>query len=826
MNRIQSREFNHRIKGVGHSAFTNEEADFLSKHGNDVVNAKYLANYNASGERLRPPDGTNGTVDGQLLRVWFRRKYVDQAWLPAGSRGGIGMAQNAQAQNIQPTKAHIPPKRQAAAPAADLLGGWDSAPAAVAVTVAPTPPARPPRNSNANTDAAWDAFGQSRTAEPAFQAKFNNPHNGNMGNGNQQQPSFQANFNDPHNGNMGNGNQQQPSFQANFNDPHNGNMGNGNQQPQPAFQTDFGQMHKSPDPPQQQQTQSSFNPNFPQPSTPTRRSHAQAGFNAGFPENPSASQQDQIHQQMSGAKFQQQLANPQFPAQAQAHNFQNAYPEPQLSMQVQQGNLHPQVAPPAPNSTQLPHQEQNAFNANFQQTQPPPFQMPAPNSPQAPQQQETAFNANFQQQQPPPQPPLHSPQMSQQNTVNANFQQQQSMPIPIPNSSHMPSQQPNTFNANFGTLNEQQTLPVPAPVQAPQPQNGFHANFQQQPQQPPPPASVQESQPQSTFTANVQQQQQSQPQPQEPPPPAPVQASQPQSTFTANFQQPQLPAPVPESQQQNSFNANLQQQQQHHDPTLPQVSQQQNAGNANFGSLNRQQPLPVSVPSQASQQNGFNANFQQQQQQQQQQSVPNSVTNVPQTLPVIPSQNPQQENSAHLGVSEHVPTGATSAAMPSSSMGVGSNSSDPFDAFDSLTMNAPLSEPNSTVTATGVPKANTQAVETETNTANQVQKYEVGQILEYRDSQQNVSMCEIIRDHLDDDLIPFYDVRMSDGREKQTDNHHLRIPSGPTSADVVSSTVNDNIVSKEASMNKITAMLGSLNGDQLIQLQKYMEDNF
>ena len=257
---------------------------------------------------------------------------------------------------------------------------------------------------------------------------------------------------------------------------------------------------------------------------------------------------------------------------------------------------------------------------------------------------------------------------------------------------------------------------------------------------------------------------------------------------------------------------------------MPQASQQQNAGNANFGSLNQQQPLPVSAPAQASQQNGFNANFQQQQQQQQ--PVPNSATNVPQTLPVIPSQNPQQENSAHSGVSEHIPTGATSAAMPSSSMGVGSNSADPFDAFDSLTMNAPLSEPNSTVTAPGVPKANTQAVETETNTANQVQKYEVGQILEYRDSQQNVSICEIIRNHLDDDLVPFYDVRMSNGREKQTDNHHLRIPSGPTSADVVSSTGNDNTVSKEASMNKITAMLGSLNGDQLIQLQKYMEENF
>lgn len=77
---FQSREFNHRIKGIGHSSFTAEEADFVAAHGNDQVNNVYLSKYDASYDRMHAPDATYGSVDPALLRTWLRRKYVEKAW--------------------------------------------------------------------------------------------------------------------------------------------------------------------------------------------------------------------------------------------------------------------------------------------------------------------------------------------------------------------------------------------------------------------------------------------------------------------------------------------------------------------------------------------------------------------------------------------------------------------------------------------------------------------------------------------------------------------------------------------------------------------------
>lgn len=182
------REFYHRIKGVGHSAFTSEEVSFLSQHGNDVVNAKYLKNYNPTLEVLKPPDGS--AVDEQFLRVWLRRKYVDKAWVskdeatPSQSNGS-----QESRRTLQPTRAQIPPKSGskpvASAPTADLLGGFietvvPTSETACAPTISTIPQQKEQVQTQKQTfdDDAWDAFGKQRESCPvssSFQADFHFP---------------------------------------------------------------------------------------------------------------------------------------------------------------------------------------------------------------------------------------------------------------------------------------------------------------------------------------------------------------------------------------------------------------------------------------------------------------------------------------------------------------------------------------------------------------------------------------------------------------------------------------------------------------------------
>ena len=65
--------------------------------------------------------------------------------------------------------------------------------------------------------------------------------------------------------------------------------------------------------------------------------------------------------------------------------------------------------------------------------------------------------------------------------------------------------------------------------------------------------------------------------------------------------------------------------------------------------------------------------------------------------------------------------------------------------------------------------------------------YSVGQKFLYTDSEKNSSIVEVVSVHLDDELVPFYDIRMEGGKVKQTDNAHLSaLPSTEAEANVES----------------------------------------
>ena len=71
------REQNARVKGVGHSAFSEADVAILQKAGdNDKVNAIYLANYNPQRERMKQPQDNND-------------QRVQTVGVDSGSRGGL-----------------------------------------------------------------------------------------------------------------------------------------------------------------------------------------------------------------------------------------------------------------------------------------------------------------------------------------------------------------------------------------------------------------------------------------------------------------------------------------------------------------------------------------------------------------------------------------------------------------------------------------------------------------------------------------------------------------------------------------------------------------
>ncbi|KAL7480067.1 hypothetical protein ACHAW6_005774 [Cyclotella cf. meneghiniana] len=147
------REFSHKIKGIGHSSFTPEEVAMLRlpHSGNEAVNARYLAKYSSSHDRIKPPKDNS---DLHALRAWIQRKYIDKAWLRdltgSADEGGAPPKQlpAATPQTAPPGRRKILPNVSSGATAHAQSGdlfGFDSI---------------VPSSSSAGNE-SWDAFGSS-----------------------------------------------------------------------------------------------------------------------------------------------------------------------------------------------------------------------------------------------------------------------------------------------------------------------------------------------------------------------------------------------------------------------------------------------------------------------------------------------------------------------------------------------------------------------------------------------------------------------------------------------------------------------------------------
>jgi hypothetical protein len=491
------REYSHRVKGIGVSSFTAEEADKL-RGGNEAVNALYMARLDSVRERMRAPENNQNE---QLLKAWIRRKYVDQAWYTPDPNAKDAPATSSTAGGA--TRVQVPSKTKAAEPvpepALDLL---DFSPASV--------PAPAPAANN-----SWDAFGGS-TVQPAPQMN-NGGFNASFGG--QPQPQHQGSFD----ANFGGQQQAKPipsqnansNFQASFPSPS-------PQQQPPQPQNGFGNFSNTA---QQQQTQ--------QPQ--------------GFPANSGAPQNQQPQQQpnqnfqanFGQTNFEQPQPPPPQPQQQQNFgNFQQQPPsQPQGGFQAEFGQTTPQMPPTDVSSQQS---QQGGFQPNFGLMS--PQQQPKPQA-SLQQAQGGSFQTNFGQMTPQKPPAVAPSQQPQQGGFNANFGQmtpQQQQPQQAQggnfqaNFGQMTPQQQQGFQANFGGPPTPQTA---QPQQQPPQQQGFNPSFspeQTQPQFAPPPP------PMPDFNPDVNQGSQ-----QQVPPPAPQQQVPPPA--------PQQQQPVPSQQQQHSF---------------------------------------------------------------------------------------------------------------------------------------------------------------------------------------------------------------------------------------------------------------------------------
>jgi hypothetical protein len=370
------------------------------------------------------------------------------------------------------------------------------------------------------------------------------------------------------------------------------------------------------------------------------------------------------------------------------------------------------------------------------------------------QQNQQGFNANFQQGQ---QQPVDHVQQNQHG-FNANFQQGQQQPV-----DHVQQNQ-HGFNANF---QQGQQQPVDHVHQN---QQGFNANFQQGQQQPV--DHVRQNQ-QGLFNANFQQGQQQ-----------PVDhVQQNQQGFNANFQQgQQQPVDHVQQNQQGLFNANFQ------NPAaqLPQNQASMQVVSHDEGQL---------------QQNQQNLQTHVQSPEPQKQVVLDEKAAANQSQPAMPIEVSGSTDNVNSGP-------ADSNSMHSSSAIDARVSADPFDAFNDLgigSSSAPSSQRND-------PPSPPDPSPTPPNmTANSTAKYQVGQKLEYRDSENNISLVEVLKAHLDDSLVPFYDIKMENGREKQTDDGHLSHQSA-------------SLVSKNALLGIVTTLLSNLDEHQLRAVENFVKD--
>jgi hypothetical protein len=224
------RELNQRVKGVGHSSFTDKEVEFLQSVGNnDLINAIYLATYDdaqsSRGGRIQEP---KDNTDPQHLKTWIRRKYVDRAWYRPSS--STAAAPHPTQQPPHATIVAIPPTAPGTAGSTDFWSNNNNH-----ASPAPAWDAFGSNNSTATTNAgsSQSGFGPAQSPPPQAPnvvtnfANFNTappptqhgpPNPGQQLQQQQQAVNSFANF--EASGSNGNGIQQQPnSGFANFNSP-------------------------------------------------------------------------------------------------------------------------------------------------------------------------------------------------------------------------------------------------------------------------------------------------------------------------------------------------------------------------------------------------------------------------------------------------------------------------------------------------------------------------------------------------------------------------------------------------------------------------------
>ena len=359
------RELSQRVKGVGHSSFTEEEAAWMKAMGNDKVNLIWLAKYNPSVERLKAPVDNSNPMQ---LKAWIRRKYYDKLWYSDPSANGQpGTATQQQQQQRQPAAAqrkrttaasqpqptmvqNIPPpaNQQQQQPALDLFGGG-------------APSSQPPASAPAS-----DPFGH----DHSFPADFGSSQTRNTSSENQQTPpnsnsnnSF-ANFPPP---------EQPPQQQgfANFAPSPSPQQPPSSQSASGAF-TNFpqeGQHEQQPEPPKQDfanfpPTQKQEQPNSQQEQP------AQQDF-ASFPPPSPVPQQPQTppNQSSSGgfANFPQEGQHEQQPAPPQQQPQQDFANFPPSTQQQEQPNSQQQdfasFPPPSQQQPSQPQQQPNNFTS-------------------------------------------------------------------------------------------------------------------------------------------------------------------------------------------------------------------------------------------------------------------------------------------------------------------------------------------------------------------------------------------------------------------------------------------------------------------------------
>ena len=201
--------------------------------------------------------------------------------------------------------------------------------------------------------------------------------------------------------------------------------------------------------------------------------------------------------------------------------------------------------------------------------------------------------------------------------------------------------------------------------------------------------------------------------------------------------------------------------------------------------------------------------------------MPDSMSNkAPDTSNILLEHSPQDSTLKLQGSG----TEPLEKAIGSSSiMSLETHETSTFDAFNSLNMGEDSkSEHPSTVSSVETGGDGRQDIVAQP-------KYAVGQKVYYKDSRGDVSQAEILKVHLDDDLVPFYDIKMSNGREKQTDDGHLSLLDGPNcepSAVIQSKTVaREEVKSVDSEILKdIVKTLEGMNSKELLMVKTFMKD--